>query len=256
VRHAAALLVSPYRGLLVYSPIVLMAAAGAWVARRAPADRSVLALAGVAVLLASLLLHAGFHFWTGSHCWGPRFLASPHVLLLPAFAFAFERWPGAARAVPVLAALQLFSVLLPASTEEYVRFHLDRVRPTPCDEWRLECSAVGQRIPRALAAIRNTALDRPGVVVRGRPLVAPDVVLDTSDYRTVYWWPVRAAFRLGALPASVALLICLAGALAALALQVLALRAAAGTPAANPRLPLRARDPVERGNPDPIPETK
>jgi hypothetical protein len=214
--HLAALLVSPYRGLLVYSPIVLAAAAGLWVARRGSPAR-LLGATAFATLGVLLVFLAAFHYWTAGHAWGPRYLASPQVLLAPALACCFARWPRTAVVVPALALLQISSTMLPESTEEYVRYNLDHARPGYCSEWRPECTAVAQRIPRALQAVANTVAGRPGVVLSGRPLVPPDVVLSTSDYRTLYWWPVRTAFRLHALPVPAALLLCAAGLAAAAA---------------------------------------
>lgn len=216
--HFAALLVSPYRGLLVYSPVVLAAVAGAFTLR--PGTPRLLAWTGLSVLLAALLFYSSFRFWSGGHSWGPRFLASSHALLAPALAAFFARFPRSALVIPLFATLQIFSTVLPASTEEYVWFNIDRSNPGFCNEWRFECTAISQRIPRGVSAFANTVRSDPGVRLRNRPLVAPDVVLQTSDYRTLYWWPVRIAFRLGLIPAWAALLACLAGlstALAALA---------------------------------------
>jgi hypothetical protein len=201
----AALLVSPYRGLLVYSPLVLLALPGLRASRRGPPR--LLACGGVAALAAAALFFAAFRYWTGGHSWGPRFLVAPLVLLAPALATAFaRRWTAVL--VPLAATTQLLSVVLPGSTEEYARFLLDRERPGHCSEWRVECSPLGQRVPRAMAAIANTVADRPGIVVEGRPLVAPEVVLGTSDYRTLYWWPVRIAYRLRLFPAWLGLILC------------------------------------------------
>jgi hypothetical protein len=221
--HLAALLVSPYRGLLIYSPIVLGAAAGLLATRRGSPERQ-LGSIGFAALGVVTLFFAGFHFWAGGHAWGPRFLTSPLVLLAPPLAALFARWPRSAVLVPALAALQIFSTMLPESTEEYVWYVLDHARPGYCNEWRAECTAVVQRIPRAMAAVANTVAGRPGLTLSGRPLVPPGVVLATSDYRTLYWWPVRIAFRLRALPLRLALLACLAGLAAAAAFLLAAWR--------------------------------
>jgi hypothetical protein len=214
--HFAALLVSPYRGLLIYSPIVLAAAAGLLVAPRGSPTR-LLGVTAFATLGVLLLVLAAFRYWTAGHAWGPRFLTSPQVLLAPTLAALFARWPRSAALVPALALLQIFSTMLPESTEEYVRYNLDHARPGYCSEWRPECTAVAQRIPRALDALANTFAKRPGVTLAGRPLVPPELVLSTSDYRTLYWWPVRTAFRLRALPLPAALLLCGAGLAAAAA---------------------------------------
>jgi hypothetical protein len=218
-----ALTASPYRGLLVYSPVVLIALAGLRLRRNPPSIR-IICWAGVAVMASTLLLHAAFRFWTGGHAWGPRFLASPHVLLLPAVAVAFARWPRASLLLLALGAAQLLSVALPTSTEEYVRFDLEQKRPGHCTDWRLECTAVGQRPRRALDALLDTISGEPGIVLRGRPTVAPELVLATSDYRTLHWWPMRIAFRMGAISHPAALAITSFGLAAATAALLTALR--------------------------------
>jgi hypothetical protein len=207
--HLAALLASPYRGLLFYSPIVLAALVGTFLLR--PGTERLLGLTALAVLVTALFFFSAFHFWAGGHSWGPRFLTSAQVLLAPALAALFERRPRSVLLLPVLAALQLFSTVLPASTEEYVRYNLEHAQPGRCNDWRFECSAIPQRLPRGVNAFVNTVANRPGVTLRGRPTVAPEVVLSTSDYRTLYWWPVRIAFRLRRLPSWAALLVCFAG---------------------------------------------
>ncbi|HBL25610.1 MAG TPA: hypothetical protein DD490_02115, partial [Acidobacteria bacterium] len=215
-RHFAALLASPYRGLLFYSPIAVAALAGCFLLRTS--DERLLGFAAAGVLVATLLFIAAFRFWAGGHSWGPRFLTAPQVLLAPALAALIARAPRrAAWAVALCASLQIFSTVLPASTEEYVWFNIDRSQPGACNEWSFACTAVPSRIPRGLAALANTAANRPGVALSDRALVAPEVVLATSDYRTLYWWPVRIAFRLGRFPAWLALLACAAGLAAAAA---------------------------------------
>lgn len=212
--HLAALLVSPYRGVVFYSPILIAAIAGIFLAKRGSLPR-LLGYSALAVLAVTLLMLAGFRFWSGGHAWGPRFLTALHVLFAPGLAALFARRPRAAWLVPACAALQIFSTVLPESTEEYVRYNLEQARPGACSDWTLECTAVGQRIPRALAAVANTVTNQPGTRVTGRPLVAPEVVLQTSDYRTLYWWPMRISFRMGALPLWAALVLSIAGLAAA-----------------------------------------
>ena len=213
-RHLAALLVSPYRGLLFYSPIVLAGVAGFFFLRT-PGGR-LLGLTALCVLAVALLVIAAFRFWAGGHSWGPRFLTAPQVLLAPALAALFARAPRrAAWLVALLACLQIFSTMQPASTEEYVWDTLNRTDPGHCSEWRFECTAVPSRVPRALEALANTVENEPGMAMSGRGIVPPEVVLSTSDYRTLYWWPVRIAFRLRRFPAWVALLVCAAGLAAA-----------------------------------------
>jgi len=216
-RNLAALLVSPYRGLLVYSPVVMLAFAGALLPSRGTSR--LLGLTGVVACATLVLFTASFHFWSGGHSWGPRFLAGVQLALAPGLANTLRRWPRSVLLFLVLVPLQLVSTMLPASTEEYVWYNAERSQPGTCSAWQPSCTAVGQRIPRALAAVRNTLMNEPGTALSGRPIVAPEIVLTTSDYRTLYWWPVRIAFRLRRFPAWVALAACAIGlAVAAFAL--------------------------------------
>lgn len=76
----AGLLISPGRGLLIYCPLVIGAAACApEFKRRAPA----LALIGPLGLALLLALYCRWWAWEGGWCWGPRFLvpALPWLLL-------------------------------------------------------------------------------------------------------------------------------------------------------------------------------
>jgi hypothetical protein len=75
----AGLLVSPSRGLLVFSPWVLLALPGAVAAVR---GRDPLRGSLVVGIVAVLAVNAGYADWWGASCWGPRRLLE----LLPAFA--------------------------------------------------------------------------------------------------------------------------------------------------------------------------
>ncbi len=71
----AGLLVSPSRGLFVYSPVLLFAPAGAvraWHARRDEAPRLLLLLVAAAIGL--VLQYAFFGIWWAGYAYGPRFL--------------------------------------------------------------------------------------------------------------------------------------------------------------------------------------
>ena len=85
---AAGLLVSPSRGLLIYSPIVLIAFAG-WVAR-APTfrDRGIGWLSAAAIV--QFCVYASYSVWWGGHTFGPRYLLDVLVLLTPSAAIALD----------------------------------------------------------------------------------------------------------------------------------------------------------------------
>jgi hypothetical protein len=68
----AGLLVSPSRGLFVYSPVLLFALFGfVWIWRRGPSPFKPLTL-GVALVI---LVVSKWFLWWGGHTWGPRLLA-------------------------------------------------------------------------------------------------------------------------------------------------------------------------------------
>ncbi|MEW6368374.1 MAG: glycosyltransferase family 39 protein [Acidobacteriota bacterium] len=69
----AGLLLSPGRGLLVYSPIFILSLCGTVAAARRPPDFMVLALGSGALLV--IALHSAWKVWWGGLCYGPRLLA-------------------------------------------------------------------------------------------------------------------------------------------------------------------------------------
>lgn len=98
----AGLLVSPSRGLLVFSPIVLVAVSGL---RRAFSDgtRSPLPWCAMA-LAAEVILYGTYAVWWGGHTYGPRYLLDVLPLLVPFAAVAMAiRRRAATKAIGVLA---------------------------------------------------------------------------------------------------------------------------------------------------------
>jgi len=90
---AAGLLVSPSRGLLVFSPVVLIALLGIPVALRTlPYHGLGWALAGS---LALYLVYAVYTVWWGGHSYGPRYLLDFLVFLTPPAAVALDVIVGA-----------------------------------------------------------------------------------------------------------------------------------------------------------------
>jgi MFS family permease len=100
---AAGLLISPSRGLLIFSPVVLVALLGV-----RPALRSLRELGVGWGLLASLVMYLGYclySVWWGGHSYGPRYLLDVIVLLTPPAAVALDQLVRApwARALCVMA---------------------------------------------------------------------------------------------------------------------------------------------------------
>ena len=129
------LLVSPGRGLLWYSPVLLLVPLGiGWFRRRA--RWLLLSSAGIALLY--WLLYAKWYMWHGGYSWGPRFLVPvlPFLMLLsaPVWQWIFEenrwgRWGrfAATGLLLVSLAVQWLGLLVPFSL---VQDWLDRtVKP-------------------------------------------------------------------------------------------------------------------------------
>jgi hypothetical protein len=96
------LLISPSRGLLVFSPIVAVALIGVPAACRA-GSRSPLPWYALA-FAAELVLYASYSVWWGGHTYGPRYLLDALPLLVPLAAVAMAaRWRWPAKSVAALA---------------------------------------------------------------------------------------------------------------------------------------------------------
>jgi hypothetical protein len=87
---AAGLLVSPSRGLLVFSPVVLIALMGL---RRTDRRTStgLSARAGAAAAFVQFLFYSFYSVWWGGHTYGPRYCLDLLALLVPAAAYGVAR---------------------------------------------------------------------------------------------------------------------------------------------------------------------
>jgi hypothetical protein len=208
--HAAALLVSPYRGLLWFCPVLLMLF-GLRTIRVNEAIRR-LWLPTLAAWVFTWLFIASFSVWNAGPAWGPRYLVAPIVLLAPMFAAVLasaQRWRGI---IAVSFLVQILSTVLPSSSEDFLYATRNMATPGTCTPWSCGCSALCLRAPWALRAIGNTLSSRPLPVVDLAPsATAPGglSMLDTSDFNSVYWWPVRAAYRAHILNPAFAFALCL-----------------------------------------------
>ncbi|HWZ92728.1 MAG TPA: hypothetical protein VNW92_27870 [Polyangiaceae bacterium] len=209
--HAAALLFSPYRGILLFCPALLvllgLRKAGVWeaVTKLWPST--------LAAWIVTWLFIASFAVWNAGAAWGPRYLVAPIILLAPMLAAVFasgQRW----RVVIALSVfVQILSTMLPSVTEDAVYDGRNQVSPGTCTPWSCNCTALCLRAPWALRAVDNTILSRPLPLLEASPSAAapPEVdMLSTSDFRSVYWWPVRVAYRTHRFSPALAFTLCLA----------------------------------------------
>src|SRR6185503_4644320 len=125
----AGLLVSPSRGLLIFSPVVLVAAAGI---RRSISEgwRSALPWCSLA-LAAQYALYGSYAVWWGGHTYGPRYLIDLLPAAVPLAAVAMSA-PHVSRPVQVLATLALTWSMTVAATGAFC-YPNDRWNSDPLD---------------------------------------------------------------------------------------------------------------------------
>ena len=97
----AGLLVSPSRGILIFSPVVLVAVAGVRAALRGGARHAEFWC--LAAAAAQFVLYGSYSVWWGGHTFGPRYMTDVLPLLVPMAALALSTrhsraWNGVAAA--------------------------------------------------------------------------------------------------------------------------------------------------------------
>ena len=86
------LLVSPSRGLFVYSPVLVFAVIGFVMAWRSPADRSARLVRDASLAVAAVYaVYASIGYWWGGWSYGDRYLSDAAPLFALAIAFAIDR---------------------------------------------------------------------------------------------------------------------------------------------------------------------
>src|SRR5262249_51226710 len=122
------LLAAPSRGLLVYSPALLLMPLGLWAARRASGWRAALVVAWSAAAALTVVFYGRWHDWAGGWCYGARFLCEvlPVCCLLFAFAYGAGRpWlrAGAQGLVALSVAVHCAGILGNADAGEWFMRH-------------------------------------------------------------------------------------------------------------------------------------
>ncbi len=160
--YLARLLVDPSKGLLVFSPVLLLVPAALLAARGRVAPRALAAL--VAAPLALLAVYAGYPNWHGGFTVGARYLVPALPFL--AFPLAFLRWGR-------LSALLLgFSVAAVAVTTLVFPF-VPPGFPLPWASFALPLLSQGLVVPSLLHLVaRPLALAVPFLLVAAAALVA------------------------------------------------------------------------------------
>ena len=108
-------LFSPGRGLLVYSPFVLLVPIGFVLSLRDPAERGLM-VAYALVIAGFVALIGHWPAWWGGHAYGPRLLTDmvPFLALFAAFVFDRVRLAASRPAIGVCTALVLLSIAVNA----------------------------------------------------------------------------------------------------------------------------------------------
>ena len=157
---AAGLLVSPSRGLLIFSPIVAFAALGLRHARR-EGRRSDLAWCAAAAA-AQMTLYSFYGVWWGGHTFGPRYALDALPMLVPVAAAALPailasrvlRWTAAACLAWSIAAAAAGAFIYPAEVWNTDPADVDRAHDRLW-EWR---DSQLERCARAPWSPQNFAL--------------------------------------------------------------------------------------------------
>lgn len=147
---AAGLLVSPSRGLLVFSPIVLVVFAAR------PKGNGIVLWTTMTAAIVQIFVYASFTVWWGGHTYGPRYLLDVLPALVPAAAMGAARiaaGPGWRRGVAAIALAWSIAV------------NATGVFCYPHDEWNTDPASVDQFHER-LWDVRDSQI--PRCWIRGR----------------------------------------------------------------------------------------
>ena len=162
----AGLLVSPNRGLLIYSPIVLVAAAGVRQCVRAgwtsPLPWCALALA------AQYALYGSYAVWWGGHTYGPRYLLDVLPLAVPLAAVGMSQARFGRLRTSLCAAALVWSMLVAATGALCYPNDAWNVDPSDVDRdharlWTVSDNQIGRCWRRGLSPQNFTLIRRAAV---------------------------------------------------------------------------------------------
>jgi hypothetical protein len=167
------LTLSPFRGLFVYSPFLLLAVPGWLLLRRRRAEDAWLALGCVVPLW---LVISGWHDWKGGAALGPRNLLVGVPFLLPPAALAYASFPrGSVRRGAAAALLALSWLVIGAATASAGDFPPPSLA-NPLREYFLPRLLAGELTPNLgmLAGLRGAA-SLVGLLLPAALLLLPHV---------------------------------------------------------------------------------
>ena len=187
----AGLLVSPGRGLIWYSPVLLLAIAGFRTAKKTHALEALL----VASLFAGFLsLHSVWSFWGGGWSWGPRFLL-PAMPGLAALIGALDgRWRRTAIALAILG----FIINAPTLFAFYERYYAEANERGVSEQqitWSLAQAPFLHAWPTAMSQVRDAREQDVRELFQQRGSSPASTVGSSRALRIValWWWVLPVA---------------------------------------------------------------
>jgi hypothetical protein len=166
VGHAG-LLISPAKGLLVFTPLVLIGVLG--LLRTRPQDRALAATAAAAAI-AHWAFVGGWNEWHGGESWGPRMMTDA----LPALLLFLPEGFGAMNVAGVLLAAVSCAVQIIGAFSYDLRWERLHQRPNgagPESLWRLDDNPIVFHVRERVAIFAAPGLADGKVVIRRHPIV-------------------------------------------------------------------------------------
>jgi hypothetical protein len=162
----AALLISPGKGLLVFTPIAVFSLIGLWHALRARTPQAWLLVALAVAAFILLLQYSFFTRWWGGTSFGPRYLTDIACVLALLLAYAIPTRPAGRVAFGVLLAASIAIQFVGANGEEFGRWSAlpVSVDVQPSRVWSLADSPIQRDV---VATLRRYTLATN--VVQGGP---------------------------------------------------------------------------------------
>jgi hypothetical protein len=211
-------ILSPNRGMLVFSPLLLLAVpAVPWYIRRVRTQPRQAMLAGI--VLAGVLVRGFFHGWFGGHCYGSRFMLDVSgpalVLVAPMVAWLLARWWAALLPLALFALSAGIQFLGVVRDFESWNIMMEMHKPDNAWNWRkpqiLHCLTYGASSRDPLASPTEVDLPRSGIIELRRDPASPFIRYGFKNEEPWGNWimppragiavnlPVRSAlrFRLG-----------------------------------------------------------